>query len=110
MGFLDRLKRFNRTNKIGDLPDFAGKTLAIYVNSERIGGGIFQEARAIRVRFNVFVVGRRVGIEPPLQRRWARVTVWTSINCITQILVFDDLESAKRAFDSDQTEVESDSV
>ena len=110
MNLLARLKRSKWTKLNGDLPDFAGKTLVIYVNSERIGGGMFQDARVIQVGFNVFVVGRRVGIEPPFQQRWARATVWTSVNNIAQILVFDDFESAKRVFDPDGTEAKSDSV
>jgi hypothetical protein len=110
MNFLARLEKRSRSEKNGDLPDFAGKILVIYPSSEGIGGGIFQDAKAVSIGFNVFVVGRRVGLEPPLQDRWSRATVWTSIHQIAQMLVFDDIESAKAAFERGETEVKSDSV
>ena len=82
MNLLAWLKKRSRSDKNGDLPDFAGKILVIYTSSKEIGGGTFQDARAVSVGFNVFVVGRRVGLEPPWQDRWSRATVWTSINQI----------------------------
>ena len=102
MSFLTRFKWPSRTNKDGKLPDFAGKILVIYPVQERIGGGMFQDAKAVRIGPNVFVVGRRVGLEPPLsQERWSRATVWTSMHMVAQMLVFEDLESARLAFESD---------
>jgi hypothetical protein len=108
MNLLAYFKRPNRPSWYGDLPDFAGKILVIYPDSQEIGGGVLQDAKAVRVGFNVFVVGRRVGLEPPSQQRWSRDTVWTSIHRIAQMLVFDDVESAKRAFERDATEAKPD--
>lgn len=108
MNLLAFLKRPNRPSWDGDLPDFAGKILAIYTDSQELGGGMFQDAKTVSVGFNVFVVGRRVELEPPSQQRWSRATVWISIHRIAQMLVFDDVESAKRAFERDATEAKPD--
>jgi len=96
------LGRSKRTDEASDLPDFAGKILAIYCNSEQ-RGGMFQDVRFTQVGFGAFLVGRRVGLEPALQQRWSGVTVWTAITDIAQMLVFDDIEAAKRAFQTDAT-------
>jgi hypothetical protein len=68
MNLLARFKQRNRPSENGTLPDFSGKILVIYPNSEGLGGGMFQDAKAVSIGFNVFVVGRRVGLEPPLQQ------------------------------------------
>jgi hypothetical protein len=104
------LKRLRGHDDHGDLPDFTGKILVIYPSSEGIGGGILQDGKAFRVGFNVFVVGRRVGLEPSLQHRRSRATVWTSIHQTAQMLVFDDIESAKAAFERNEAEAKPSSV
>ncbi len=95
MSFLTRLRGPRGPEEDDKLPDFAGKFLVIYPAQERAAGGVFRDAKAVRVGFNVFVVGRRVGLEPRSQERWSRAVVWTSIHQIAQMLVFDDLESAE---------------
>jgi hypothetical protein len=110
MNLLALLKRPKRPNEDGDLPDLAGKVVVIYPNVDTIGGGLFQDAKLVRIGFNEFVVGRRVGLEPPWQERWSRATVWTSIHQIAQMVIFDDVDSAKVAFEHDQTGVSSEPV
>ncbi len=67
MNLLALLKRPKRPNQDGDLPDLAGKVVVIYPNLDAIGGCLFQDAKVVRIGFNEFVVGRRVGLEPPWQ-------------------------------------------
>jgi hypothetical protein len=92
MDLLAALKRAN------DRPDFTGKVVAVYCNSEQ-RGGVFQDARIVRVGFSNFLVGRRVEKEPSLQERWSNVTCWIAIHDISQMLVFDDIEAARRAYE-----------
>ncbi len=96
------LDRFKRMNGVSERPDFAGKILAVYCNSEE-RGGLFQDARLERIGFNDFVVGRRA-VPESLQQRWSKVTVWIAIHDMAQILVFDDVEAANRAFQSVETD------
>lgn len=104
------LARFKQTNEESDRPDFAGKILVVYCNSERIGGGAFQDARLVRIGFSEFVVGRRVELETTLQQRWSGVTVWIAIHEIAHMMVFDDPEAARKAFQSYETEVKTGST
>lgn len=104
MGLLSRLRSFSRPSDDVKLPDFSGKTLVIYPVQDRISGGMFQDAKAVHIGSCVFIVGRRVGLEPPSQQRWSQALIWTSIHQIAQILVFDDLESARRTLDGDWSE------
>jgi hypothetical protein len=94
--------RFKRLDEVSDPSVFAGKILAIYSNSEE-RGGLFQDARLVRIGFNEFVVGRRV-VSEPLQDRWSKVTIWIAIHDIAQMMIFDDVEAAKRAFQSDEAD------
>lgn len=101
---MNLLARFKRTNEESDRPSFAGKTLVIYINSEHVGGGVFQDVKLVRIGFCEFIVGRRVGLEPLLQQRWSGASNWIAIHEIAQMIVFDDIEAAKRAFQSNETE------
>ncbi len=96
--------KFKRPNPESDRPDFTGKILAIYCTSAERASGMFQDARLVQVGFQEFVVARRARLEPPAQERWSKVTVWISIDEIAQMFVFDDMEAATRAFQSEETD------
>ncbi len=95
--FVKLFSRPGRPEQGGERPDFAGKILAVYCMSGH-EGGMLRDVRLARVGFNEFVVGKRIEPEPSAQHRWSGVTVWISTNVISQMLVFDDIESARRAF------------
>jgi hypothetical protein len=85
-----------------DPSEFAGKIVVIYCSSGQ-GGGVLEGARIVRVGFSNFVVGRRVELRPSLRQVSTNVTAWFNINEISQMYVYDEIESARRAFDSDGT-------
>jgi hypothetical protein len=95
------LARLRGTNDENRRPDFAGKIVAVYTNSEERGGGVFEDVKLVRLGFCDFLVGRRVSRELSEQERWSKVTIWIAVTDIAQMMVFEDVESARLAFQTD---------
>jgi hypothetical protein len=87
---------FKRNDWVSGRPDFTGKTLAVYCNSEE-RGGMLQDAKLVRLGFNKFLVGRLV-VSEAKRESWSNVTVWIAVHDIAQLMVFDNVEAARRAF------------
>ena len=95
MKWLDAIGR-----RESDLPSFTGKVVVVHCGSGH-GGGVFESVRLVRIGFSHFVVGRKVELEAWREECASNVTAWFSINEISQMYLYDDIEEARKAYASD---------
>ena len=79
--------------------DLKGKVVAVYGSSPETGG-VFEDARIVHIGFHPFLVGRIVCQFARETDRWAGVTGAISVGEISRFLIFDTVESARRAFET----------
>lgn len=78
-----------------------GKVVAVYCRSPEAGGGVYEDVRIVEIGFNPFLVGRSVRRDPSHGNQWDEVENWIAVGDISRLMVFDDVEAARRAFASD---------
>jgi hypothetical protein len=92
---LDILKR------VGGRRGLAGKVVAVYCRSPEGGGGMFGDVRIVQIGFNPFLVGRSISRDPKHLDRWDNVINWIAVSEICRLIVFDNVEEARRKFRSE---------
>jgi hypothetical protein len=93
--FVGVLDIFKRT---GGHHGLTGKVAAVYCRSPEVGGGVIADIRVVTIGYHPFLVGRYVNQDPSQRHRWTDAIGWIAFNDISSLIVFDDLESARRAY------------